>query len=152
MSYGSGVDKGGRERDKKKTVSEEGIMEINSRNGAPHGRQGQLLPTGTTAASTQQGRVRTKGKHVDSQAHKGREKDGRGGDGKKPRLDQRCIMLKKDHGRPGSKNNDCNHLLPRCRKYKVSEQQFFHHLPLCFSLATVTTFESTPRTHVANKY
>ena len=34
------VDRGGRERDKKKTVSEEGIMEINSRNGTPYGRQG----------------------------------------------------------------------------------------------------------------
>lgn len=40
MSYGSGADKGGRERDKKKTVSEEGIVGINSRNGAPYGTEG----------------------------------------------------------------------------------------------------------------
>lgn len=44
MNYGSGVDERGRKRDKKKTVSEEGIMEINSRNGAPMAERGSSHP------------------------------------------------------------------------------------------------------------
>lgn len=39
---------------------------------------------------------------------------------------------------PAVKPNESS-LFPRCRKYKVSEEQFFHYLPLNFPLATFAT-------------
>lgn len=79
MSYGSGVDERGRKRDKKKTVSEEGIMEINSRNGAPYGRERRLLPTGTTQHQSSRAELEERGAHVAPQDCRERERKGRRG-------------------------------------------------------------------------
>lgn len=79
VSYGSGVDKGGRERDKKKPVSEEGIMNIHSRNGAPHGTGGGSYPLAPRSRQPSRAKLEGKGKHVASQAHgEGRGKGGEG--------------------------------------------------------------------------